>query len=60
LRRALQVRANPFDGSRARVPAISKIEHKARISKHFPAESGGRRVVPSKEIFYLSKQMHLG
>jgi hypothetical protein len=60
LRRRLQIGANSLDGSRSRIAPVSKIEHKTRISNHFPAESGGRRVVPSKEIFYLSKQMHLG
>jgi hypothetical protein len=60
LRRRLQIRADTRNRPRPRIPAVSKIEHKTRIAKHFPAESGGRRVVPSKEIFYLSKQMHLG
>jgi hypothetical protein len=60
LRRRLQVRADSRNRPRARIAAVPKIEHKTRISKHFPAESSGRRVVPSKEIFYLSKQMHLG
>jgi hypothetical protein len=55
----LKIGANARNRSRSRIAAISQIEYKAWIAKHFSAESSGWRVIPTKKIFYLSEQMHL-
>jgi hypothetical protein len=59
LGRRLEIGEHALDRARPGVAAVPQIEHKPRISNGISSKTGGRRVIPAKESFHFSEQIHL-